>query len=268
METGRIALDVITAKVCVIAREAGAYMREERKKFSLSAVERKHEHDYVSYVDKSSEKMIVAQLKALLPEAGFVTEEGSAQYQHEEYVWVVDPLDGTTNYVHGYMPYAVSISLCRGTEILSGVVYDAPHDECFFAWKGGGAWLNGDALHVSDLPIREALLGLELPYNAEGYRELGMSLIRHFFGYAGGIRMNGSAAMALCNVAAGRLDGWIEKYLGRWDYMAGAIIIEEAGGKVTDFNGSSAYQLGDEIIASNGIIHDELVKTVKKYNHA
>jgi myo-inositol-1(or 4)-monophosphatase len=80
--------------------------------------------------------------------------------------------------------------------------------------------------------------------------------------------MNGSAAMALCNVAAGRLDGWIEKYLGRWDYMAGAIIIEEAGGKVTDFNGSSAYQLGDEIIASNGIIHDELVKTVKKYNHA
>lgn len=259
-------LAITVNKVCEIAREAGVYMREERKNFSISAVERKHDHDYVSYVDKSSEKMIVSRLHSIMPEAGFVTEEGSASYDHEKYVWIVDPLDGTTNYVHGYMPFAVSIALCQGEKILLGVVYEVWKDECFCAWKGGGAWLDGQRIQVSNLPIKEALLGIELPYDAKNYQELGISIIHHFYGYAGGIRMNGSAAMALCYVAAGRLDGWVEKYIGRWDYMAGAIIIEEAGGKVTDFNGSSAYTMGNEIIASNGIIQNELVDTVKHYS--
>lgn len=256
-------MDNLTEQVCALAREVGAYIREERKNFKSSAIERKHDHDYVSYVDKTAEKKIVERLQQLLPEAGYVTEEGSAGYNDEQYVWVVDPLDGTTNYVHGYMPYAVSIALCKGKEIELGVVYECWHDECFYAWKGGGAWLDGQQLHVSSLPINEALLGIELPYDADAYRDMARKLITHFFGYAGGIRMNGSAAMALCYVAAGRMDGWLEKHIGRWDYMAGAIIIEEAGGRVTDFDGSADYTMGNNIVASNGIIHDELLKAIK-----
>lgn len=254
----------LTLAVCGIAKKAGEYIREERRVFSPGKIERKHEHDYVSYVDKQSETQIVEGLRILLPEAGFITEEGSAQYNNEQYVWVVDPLDGTTNFIHNYMPYAISIALCQGERILSGVVYEIWRDECFYAWQGGGSWLDGQPLQVSNLPIGEALLGIELPYNAEQYGSIAHSLIEQFYGKAGGIRMNGSAAMALCYVAAGRMDGWLEKHIGRWDYMAGALIVEEAGGKITDFSGSTAYKAGNEIIASNGIIHRELLEAVKK----
>ena len=134
-------LQKLTLAVCEIARQAGAYIREEREKFSLESVERKHAHDYVSYEDKGSEQLIVAALKELLPEAGFITEEGLAGHDAEQLLWVVDPLDGTTNFIHQYAPYAVSIALLQGKEILIGVVYEICADECFYAWKGGGAYL-------------------------------------------------------------------------------------------------------------------------------
>lgn len=136
-------LNALTAKVCEIARAAGGFLKEERKNFHREVVEEKHAHDYVSYVDKESEKRVVADLKALLPEAGFIVEEGSATYRDEPYCWVVDPLDGTTNYIHDNAPYCVSIGLRNRDELLAGVVYDPCADECFYAWKGGGAYLNG-----------------------------------------------------------------------------------------------------------------------------
>ena len=128
-------LRILTGKVCVVARTAGRFLKEERKSFRREAVEEKHAHDYVSYVDKESEKRIVAALGALLPEAGFIVEEGSAVYRDEPYCWVVDPLDGTTNYIHGNAPYCVSIALRNKHELLLGVVYDPCLDECFYAWK-------------------------------------------------------------------------------------------------------------------------------------
>ena len=142
-------LEELTRGVCEIAKQAGAYIREERRKFSLESVERKHAHDYVSYVDKGSEKQIVSALRQLLPEAGFITEEGTAKMEEgrgkmdesSSLTWVVDPLDGTTNFIHQYAPYAVSIALLQGKEILIGVVYEVCHDECYYAWKGGGAHL-------------------------------------------------------------------------------------------------------------------------------
>jgi myo-inositol-1(or 4)-monophosphatase len=126
----------MTRAVCEIAKEAGAYIREERRKFSLASVERKHTHDYVSYVDKGSEKRIVCALRKLLPEAGFITEEGTTKKeegsaispQNSDLTWVVDPLDGTTNFIHGFAPYAVSIALCKGREIVVGVVYEIVSD--------------------------------------------------------------------------------------------------------------------------------------------
>ena len=148
--TDMLNLETIALQVCDIAREAGAYIKKERASFSVEKVERKHAHDYVSYVDKGSEQLIVKALRALLPEAGFITEEGTAKgddvgclKDEEGCTWVVDPLDGTTNFIHGFAPYAVSIALIRGREILVGVVYEICADECFYAWKGGGAFMDG-----------------------------------------------------------------------------------------------------------------------------
>ena len=268
-----IDLEKCTLAVCEIARRAGNYIREERQKFSLERVERKHAHDYVSYVDKGSERLIVSALRELLPEAGFITEEGTTEVKNEgvkseksfadvSLCWVVDPLDGTTNFIHQYAPYAVSIALLQEREILLGVVYEVCADECFYAWKGRGAYLNGTRLHVSAQKIQDALICLQLPYNSEAYKPVILSLIKQFYGNVGSIRACGSAAMALCNVAAGRLDGYAEKYIGQWDYMAGSLIVMEAGGTVTDYDGSADFTQGNSVVATNGLIQQDLLAAI------
>ena len=272
-------LEKYTLAVCEIARRAGAYIREERRKFSLESVERKHAHDYVSYVDKGSEQLIVSALRELLPEAGFITEEGTADVSRSEecgvrseaLLWVVDPLDGTTNFIHQYAPYAVSIALLQGKTVLIGVVYEICADECFYAWQGGGAFVSrseecgvrSERLHVSSQKIQDALLCLQFPYNSEAYKPVMKGLIDQLYGNVGSIRACGSAAMALCQVAAGRLDGYAEKYIGQWDYMAGSLIVQEAGGTVTDFEGSEDFTQGNSVVATNGIIQQDLLTTIK-----
>ncbi len=269
-------LEKITRLVCAIAREAGSYIRKERAAFSLDKVERKHAHDYVSYVDKGSEKLIVSRLREVLPEAGFITEEGTTKddasainHQSSDVFWVVDPLDGTTNFIHGFAPYAVSIALCKGREIMIGVVYEIVGDECFYAWKGGGAYLevrgersevrNEVPLEVSKSTINDALLCLQLPYNSDAYKPVITRLIQHYYGQVGSIRMIGSAAIALCYVAAGRLDAYAERYIGQWDYMAGALIVMEAKGSVTNYAGDAYFMEGDSVVASNGVVHQDLL---------
>ncbi len=273
-----IDLEKYTLSVCEIARRAGAYIREERRKFSLERVERKHAHDYVSYVDKGSEKLIVSALRELLPEAGFITEEGTAggvesdEVKSEQLLWVVDPLDGTTNFIHQYAPYAVSIALLQGKTVLIGVVYEICADECFYAWQGGGAWLCGtrnvecgmrsERLHVSSQKMQDALLCLQFPYNSDAYKPVMKGLIDQLYGHVGSIRACGSAAMALCQVAAGRLDGYAEQYIGQWDFMAGSLMVMEAGGKVTDYAGSEDFTQGNSVVATNGIIQQEFLKVI------
>ena len=273
-------LEKYTLAVCEIARQAGAYIREERRKFSLDSVERKHAHDYVSYVDKGSERLIVSALRELLPEAGFITEEGTAEarseecgVRSEELLWVVDPLDGTTNFIHQYAPYAVSIALLQGKTVLIGVVYEICADECFYAWQGGGAWLCGtrseecgvrsERLHVSSQKMQDALLCLQFPYNSDAYKPVMKRLIDRLYGHVGSIRACGSAAMALCQVAAGRLDGYAEQYIGQWDYMAGSLIVMEAGGTVTDYSGSQDFTQGNSVVATNGVIQQDFLSVIK-----
>ena len=257
-------LETITRLVCQVAREAGAYINKERASFSVDKVERKHAHDYVSYVDKGSERWIVKALRELLPEAGFITEEGSAGHTDEQYVWVVDPLDGTTNFIHGFAPYAVSIALCKGRQIVVGVVYEIVSEECFYAWKDGKAWVNDKSLHVGTSEINDALLCLQLPYNSDAYKPVIKRLIERFYGNVGSIRMMGSAAIALCYVAAGRLDAYAERYIGQWDYMAGALIVKEAGGRVTNYDGEDYFMEGDSVVATNGVVHQALLDAVRE----
>lgn len=251
-----------TLAVCEIAKRAGEYIRQERTKFKLESVERKHAHDYVSYVDKGSEQLIVSALRELLPQAGFITEEGLAGHDAEQMLWVVDPLDGTTNFIHQYAPYAVSIALLQGKEILIGVVYEITADECYYAWQGGGAYMDGTQLHVSGQQIQDALLCLQLPYNSDAYKPTIKRLIDHLYGNVGSIRMCGSAAMALCYVAAGRLDGYAEQYIGQWDFMAGALIVKEAGGTVTNYDGSPDFTQGNCVVATNGVIQQDLLSAI------
>ena len=249
-------LKILTESVCCIAREAGYFLKEERKNFSREAVQKKQAHDYVSYVDKESEKRVVAALRELLPEAGFIAEEGSAVYHDEPYCWVVDPLDGTTNYIHDNAPYCVSIALRDKDSLLLGVVYDPCRDECFYAWKGGKAFMNGEEIHVSNVEdIKDAFVITELPYNHLQYKQTALHLIDQLYGVVGGIRMNGSAAAAICYVAIGRFDAWMEAFLGKWDYSAAALIVQEAGGKVTNFYGEDHFIEGHHILATNGNLH-------------
>lgn len=257
-------LKSLTESVCHIAREIGHFLKEERKSFRREAVEVKHAHDYVSYVDKESEKRVVAALQELLPEAGFITEEGSAVYNDEPYCWVVDPLDGTTNYIHDNAPYCVSIALRSKQELLLGVVYEPCRDECFYAWQGGGAYMNGEPMQVSQVQsIENAFVVTELPYNSDQYARTGEYLIKELYGKVAGIRMNGSAALALCYVAAGRFDAWLEAFIGKWDYSAATLMVMEAGGKVTDFYGNGNFIEGHHIIATNGPLHSVFLKLVE-----
>lgn len=256
-------LEQITKEVCQLAIEAGTFLREERKNFHRECVQEKNAHDYVSYVDKESECRIVKRLKEILPEAGFIAEEGSGSLTNETYCWLVDPLDGTTNYIHNQAPYCVSIALRNQEELLIGVVYEVCRDECFWAWKGSKAYLNGEVIHVSPIQtLNESFIELGFPYDADNYREFVIGLIRNLYGNVCGLRLQGSAAAELCYIAAGRFEARLEGLLGPWDIAAGALILMQAGGKITDYQGGSDFYSGKQVLATNGQIHDYLLKII------
>lgn len=261
-----INLEKITLEVCKIAKQTGLFLRKERENFSLDKVEQKHDHDYVSYVDKAAETQLVEKLKKLLPEAGFITEEGTVQQSETILNWIIDPLDGTTNFIQNYCPYCVSIALREGNELLIGVIYEVCLDECYYAWRNGGSYMNEKKILVSGKSIENAFIGLELPYNTKEYKPVIQAAIDQLYGKVASLRISGSAAMSLCYVAIGRYDGWAEAFIKVWDYAAGVLIVREAGGKITDFNGSNDITDTHHIIATNGIIHDELMGIFNQYS--
>jgi len=251
---------------CEIARSVGKFMAEERKGFDSSMIESKGLHDLVSYVDKESEKRIIEQLSKLLPESGFVAEEGTSSKHGERYNWVIDPLDGTTNYIQGVPIYAVSIGLLDGDELVVGVVYEVGLDECFYAWKEGGAYMNGEPIRVSERDdIHDALLATGFPYSNFDQLDEYLALLKWTMTNARGVRRLGSAATDLAYVACGRFDSFWEYDLKPWDVAAGALIVKEAGGVVTDFNGGSNYIFGGEIIASNTLLGDLMLEKVGNF---
>jgi myo-inositol-1(or 4)-monophosphatase len=256
-------------KLCMeavrIARAAGSFIQMEAKEFTAKSVEYKGKNNLVSYVDKKAEDMIVTALSSLLSDAGFIAEENRERPRGAQYNWIIDPLDGTTNFVHGIPVYSTCIALMKDDEVLLGVVYEMNLNECFYAWKGGGAWLNGSRIHVSKTAkLSEALIATGFPYYDYEMMTEYMTVFEFCMRNTHGIRRLGSAAVDIVYVACGRFEGFYEYGLNAWDVAAGACIVREAGGKVSDFSGGDNYIFGREIITNNAATYEEFLKVVKK----
>ena len=245
------------------ARQAGSYIRNESEKFNIKSVQHKGINDFVSYVDIEAEKLIVEKLKTLIPEAGFITEEETIRSVKKEYNWVIDPLDGTTNFIHGLPPYSVSIALTYNDEPMIGVIHEIKSGEVFSAVKSGGAFLNKRPISVSERPsLNESLIGTGFPYKDYTLLEPYLNSLKYFIENTQGVRRQGSAAVDLAHVACGRLDAFYEYMLNPWDVTAGILLIREAGGVVSDFKGNKTKLTGAEIVASNQLVYKEFLNTI------
>jgi myo-inositol-1(or 4)-monophosphatase len=248
------------------ARETGAFILKESESYDIARTESKGLNDFVSYVDKGSEKMLVERLGKLLPEAGFQVEERTIEKTGLKYCWVVDPLDGTTNFLHGLHPYAISIALMEHDEVIAGVVYEVSGNETFTAWKNGGAWLNGNAIHVSKATtLADSLIATGLPYSDFDRLDAYMRCLTYFCRNTHGIRRLGSAAIDLAYVACGRYEVFYEYALHPWDIAAGIILVREAGGRISDFSGIEKKLSGKEIVAANNFVFTEVLEIVSKF---
>jgi len=222
-------------------------------------VEFKGHANLVTIADKKSEELIIGGILSRYPSHSILAEESGATQSGALVKWIIDPLDGTTNFAHGYPFYCVSIAVEEKGEIVCGAVYDPVREEMFSAARGAGAYRNGERLKVSNVDrLSQALLITGFPYN---FRERLDTVIRQFGKFlvaSQAVRRGGSAALDLCYVASGRLDGFWELYLQPWDTAAGHVILEEAGGRVTDFKGGPFSIYNKETLASNGLLHDEM----------
>lgn len=245
-----------------LARKAGRILQGHLGK--VKKVVYKGAVNLVTEMDLLSEKIIVSEIRKKYPNHSILAEEKTHQQIDAEYRWVIDPLDGTTNYSHGFPVYCVSIGLEKRGDVILGVVYDPARDELFVGEKRRGAWLNGRRIHVSSTPkLARSLLATGFPYDL---RESPVNNFDHFQNFAlrvHAVRRSGSAALDLCYVAAGRFDGFWEMKLGSWDVAAGSLIVREAGGKVTDFKGTPSPLDGTYVLATNGKIHPEMMKILK-----
>lgn len=260
-------LKSIESDVIELSRSVGQFIRTERENFDNSRVEEKGKfNNLVSYVDKESEKKIVAKLSKLIPSAGFITEEGTVeQSKSNEYNWIIDPLDGTTNFLHGLPVYAISIGLSYKDKIVLGVVHDVVQNESFHAIKDGKAYCNDREIKVSAAKsLSESLLATGFPYFHSEKTEPYLDIIKTYLDKTHGIRRLGSAAMDLAYVASGRLDGYFEYNLNAWDVAAGSFIVQQAGGKVTDFKGGNNFLFGGELCVSNANIHSEMLQVIQE----
>jgi len=254
--------ETLCNEVCRIAINTGKYLKEEQAKLTLEDIEFKGPRNYVTYIDKEAERQIVEALKDLLPDAGFLAEESTIEYKQKEYTWIIDPLDGTTNYVHGDNPFGVSIALMQNEKIVLGVVYDPVANELYSATEKESAQLNGRPIKVSKhAQLQNGYIAFGIPYNLslEGEKILQNALSQF---RKCSFRIKGSAAVEICYVACGRSDAYFHSALSPWDVAAATFILERAGGKCTDFSGGKNYIFGKEVVASNGKIHREIMENI------
>lgn len=257
--------------ICRQAKEltltVGDYIREQKK--SAISIEQKGLHNFVTRVDKASEKKLVEGLLKILPEAGFVVEEKTIDKTGDRFNWIIDPIDGTTNYIHGLPPYSISVALQEFDKMVVGIVYEPNLDECFHAFKNSPAFLNDTLIEVSKTAtVDDSLIATGFPYSDYGRLTSFMKSLSYFMKNSRGVRRLGSAAVDLVYVACGRFDVFYEYGLNPWDIAAGTFILEQAGGKVTNFDGQIDYLSGKDIIASNKQIHSEFESVLQNIFNA
>lgn len=249
-----------------LVREVGSFIRKEQQKVTRGDIELKSLNSLVSYVDKQAEEQLVKGLSRIVPAAGFIAEEGTGERNDHGFNWIVDPLDGTTNFLHGLSVYSVSVALHDGDNLVVGVVLEVGQNECFYAYRGGGAYCNGEPISVSpNSKLSDSLLATGFPYydfdRMDGY----LQLLRECFQKTRGVRRWGSAAVDLAYVACGRFDGFFEYGLNPWDVAAGTLLVREAGGNVLAFSATNDPVFGREIIASSSEISGELHALVSSH---
>ena len=255
----------ILDKAKILTGEVSKFIGKESQTFDKADIEHKGFNDLVSYVDKEAELLLVAGCKEILPEAGFITEEGTETTRAEEYNWIIDPLDGTTNFTHGLPVFAISLALLHHDEIVMGIVHEVNRDECFSAYKGGGAFCNGARMHVSAVSsLNQGLIATGFPYYDFDQMPQYLQILNSFMRSSHGLRRMGSAAVDLAYTACGRFEGFFEYNLNAWDVAAGIILVKEAGGEVTDFKGGNNCLFGREIVAS-GNIHKEMTDIIQQH---
>ena len=258
----------LSQQLAALCRDTAQFIRQEAAAFDRSKIEHKGTHDLVSYVDQETERRLVAGLRELLPEAGFITEEGTAGPPTDaaEFTWIIDPLDGTTNFVHGLPVYSISVALLHGRELVAGVVHEVCRNESFRAAKGSGAFCNEQRIRVSDIPdLDNSLIATGFPYTHFGRLNDYLPLLGAFMERSHGVRRLGSAAVDLAYVAAGRFEAFFEFNLNSYDVAAGLLLVREAGGHITAFLEDGDPLFGREVVASNGLIHGEMQATIRKF---
>jgi myo-inositol-1(or 4)-monophosphatase len=259
-------LENITRQVQVLSEEVGLFVVSELNGLSSENIKSKGLNDFVTYVDTTSEKKLVEGLRKIIPEAGFLVEEDTVKEEENQYKWIVDPLDGTTNYIHGIKPFSISIALAKDGEIIMGLVNELGNNEIFKAWKDSPAYLNDSEIKVSNTAdLRESIIGTGFPFKDFHRLNSYMKLLEHFMKNSHGIRRFGSAAVDLCYIACGRFEAFFEYSLKPWDVAAGSFILKQAGGKVSDFSGGNDYLFNQEIVATNNKVFNQFLQDIKNF---
>jgi myo-inositol-1(or 4)-monophosphatase len=244
------------------ARQAGTVIMRSFGRLDTLTVTEKKANDFVSDVDRNAEKAIIETIHKAHPHHAILAEE-SGVHGKDDFQWVIDPLDGTTNYLHGFPQFAVSIALLHRGRLECAVVYDPVRDEMFTAARGGGALINDRRLRVSDHKgLQGALLGTGIPFRDQRYMDAYLGMLKDLSRDSAGIRRPGSAALDFAYVASGRLDGFWELGLSVWDFAAGALLVQEAGGVVSDIRGGSQYLTSGNVICGNVRLHREMVTVI------
>ncbi len=245
------------------ARLAGDIIIKNLGHLSTSDIQTKQASDFVTKVDRWSEAVIMQTIRGKFPSHSFLAEETVKHVEDDNYLWIIDPLDGTTNYIHGFPMFSVSIALKYKREIILGVIFDPTRDELFHALKDRGAFLNNSPIHVSDInKLQNCLIATGFPFRKKDIIDLYLNAFKLIFERVSDIRRAGSAALDLAYLASGRCDAFFELNLSPWDVAAGSILIKEAGGIITDFGGGEEYLSTGNIVAGNKYIHKELLKII------
>ncbi len=256
-------LEDITKKTIKEIASVASFIRNELEQVNPQDIETKSLNSLVSYVDKNAEIQLVKKLEKIVPQATFLTEEETIAQQEGDYRWIIDPLDGTTNFLHQLPFFSISVALEHKGEIISGVVYEVMRKECFYAWKDGGAFLNQKKITVSKRSqIEDTLIATGFPYYDYRGVESYFKALEFFIKNTRGVRRFGSAALDLAYVACGRFDAYYEYSLNAWDVAAGVILVKEAGGKLSDFQGGNNYIFGKEMIAASPSVFKQTLDVV------